>query len=169
MWPRQRSQGRGPVPFYPSHSREVSVFIYLFGAGDPDRAGRASLGTLRSYPWGCRVTVPCPAAEFNDLCTICDGPPPELRSSLALVVRKSGAPTRLAWILLGHFLRVGQRGSRSARRRRVPVDEGCELLQEATLRVARGVLRLQSANVGAAARVEQQRMRASYPRAPPRV
>ena len=26
----QRSQGRGPVPFYPSHSREVSVFIYLF-------------------------------------------------------------------------------------------------------------------------------------------
>ena len=30
--PAQRSQGRGPVavPFYPSHSREVSVFIYLF-------------------------------------------------------------------------------------------------------------------------------------------
>ena len=30
--PAQRSQGRGPVPFSPSHSREVSVFIYLFSA-----------------------------------------------------------------------------------------------------------------------------------------
>ena len=32
FWPalKRYSQGRGPVPFYPSHSREVSVFIYLF-------------------------------------------------------------------------------------------------------------------------------------------
>ena len=32
----RNTQGRGPVPFYPSHTTEVSVFIYLFTFPEED-------------------------------------------------------------------------------------------------------------------------------------
>jgi len=52
----RKGQGRGPVPFYPSHSREVSVFIYLIFCNGLRLRFRAFL----LFGPRCGEEMPCP-------------------------------------------------------------------------------------------------------------